>query len=159
MTTVEVFLEIMGSVVTPLLIAIVGIYAEFNRRKASKLKKLEEESKARKEADEEKKFDDINASIKEVADDLKEVKQEMSILKEQNEIQDKSIRAVVSTNQINGRCTYELAQLVMTLSEGMRDQHLDGNITRAIDQYRRFESGTLGSFLTGKNPLDDKEDD
>lgn len=159
MTTVEVFLEIMGSVVTPLLIAIVGIYAEFNRRKASKLKKLEEESKARKEADEEKKFDDINASIKEVADDLKEVKREMSILKEQNEIQDKSIRAVVSTNQINGRCTYELAQLVMTLSEGMRDQHLDGNITRAIDQYRRFESGTLGSFLTGKNPLDDKEDD
>lgn len=159
MTTVEVFLEIMGSVVTPLLIAIVGIYAEFNRRKASKLKKLEEESKARKEADEKKKFDDINASIKEVADDLKEVKQEMSILKEQNEIQDKSIRAVVSTNQINGRCTYELAQLVMTLSEGMRDQHLDGNITRAIDQYRRFESGTLGSFLTGKNPLDDKEDD
>ena len=159
MTTVEVFLEIMGSVVTPLLIAIVGIYAEFNRRKANKLKKLEEESKARKEADEKKKFDDINASIKEVADDLKEVKQEMSILKEQNEIQDKSIRAVVSTNQINGRCTYELAQLVMTLSEGMRDQHLDGNITRAIDQYRRFESGTLGSFLTGKNPLDDKEDD
>lgn len=159
MTTIEVFLEIMGSVVTPLLIAIVGIYAEFNRRKASKLKKLEEESKARKEADEEKKFDDINASIKEVADDLKEVKREMGILKEQNEIQDKSIRAVVSTNQINGRCTYELAQLVMTLSEGMRDQHLDGNITRAIDQYRRFESGTLGSFLTGKNPLDDKEDD
>lgn len=159
MTTVEVFLEIMGSVVTPLLIAIVGIYAEFNRRKASKLKKLEEESKARKEADEKKKFDDINDSIKEVADDLKEVKREMGILKEQNEIQDKSIRAVVSTNQINGRCTYELAQLVMTLSEGMRDQHLDGNITRAIDQYRRFESGTLGSFLTGKNPLDDKEDD
>ena len=159
MTTIEVFLEIMGSVVTPLLIAIVGIYAEFNRRKASKLKKLEEESKARKEADEKKKFDDINDSIKEVADDLKEVKREMGILKEQNEIQDKSIRAVVSTNQINGRCTYELAQLVMTLSEGMRDQHLDGNITRAIDQYRRFESGTLGSFLTGKNPLDDKEDD
>lgn len=159
MTTVEVFLEIMGSVVTPLLIAIVGIYVEFNRRKASKLKKLEEESKARKEADEKKKFDDINDSIKEVADDLKEVKREMGILKEQNEIQDKSIRAVVSTNQINGRCTYELAQLVMTLSEGMRDQHLDGNITRAIDQYRRFESGTLGSFLTGKNPLDDKEDD
>lgn len=159
MTTVEVFLEIMGSIVTPLLIAIVGIYAEFNRRKASKLKKLEEESKARKEADEKKKFDDINDSIKEVADDLKEVKREMGILKEQNEIQDKSIRAVVSTNQINGRCTYELAQLVMTLSEGMRDQHLDGNITRAIDQYRRFESGTLGSFLTGKNPLDDKEDD
>ena len=158
MTATDVFLEIMGSVVTPILIAIAGIYAEFNRRKANKLKKLEEEVKARKEADDKKKIDDINNAIKEVADGLKEVKDEMDILKEQNDIQDKSIRAVVSTNQINGRCTYELAQLVMTLSEGMRDQHLDGNITRAIDQYRKFESGTLGSFLTGKNPLDDKED-
>ena len=74
MTATDVFLEIMGSVVTPILIAIAGIYAEFNRRKANKLKKLEEEAKARKEADDKKKIDDINDAIKEVADGLKRSK-------------------------------------------------------------------------------------
>ena len=56
-------------------------------------------------------------------------------------------------NRLNGQYTHELAQLVMVLAEGLRDQHLDGNITRAVEKYRKFEADALGSIVTGEFPL------
>lgn len=50
-------------------------------------------------------------------------------------------------SQLNGKYTHELAILLMTLSEGIRDQHLDGNITRAIVRYRKFEQEVLGDIV------------
>lgn len=52
-------------------------------------------------------------------------------------------------NKMNGRYTHQLAILVTTLAEGLRDQHLDGNITEAVKKYHDFESKTLGSIVTG----------
>ena len=70
-------------------------------------------------------------------------------LQKHNDEQDEAIATLSQATRMNGQYVHELAQLVMVLSEGMRDQHLDGNITKAINRYRKFESDTLNQFLTG----------
>ena len=55
---------------------------------------------------------------------------------------------ITKASQLNGRYTHELAIMLMTLSEGIRDQHLDGNITQAIARYRKFEQDVLGDIVS-----------
>lgn len=59
-----------------------------------------------------------------------------------------TVAKLSATTSLNGRCTSELAQLVMVLAEGLRDQHLDGNITRAVDKYRRFEASEIAHIMS-----------
>lgn len=42
----------------------------------------------------------------------------------------------------------QLGNLVITLAEGMRDQHLDGNITSAVAAYRSFEHEQYTQFVS-----------
>ena len=79
----------------------------------------------------------------------------MQDLSDHNVVQYEAIRSLNRSTRLNGQYVHELAQLVMVLSEGMRDQHLDGNITRAINDYRKFEADALNSLLTGGANLDD----
>ena len=71
----------------------------------------------------------------------------------------RTIRHIMKMNRLNGQYTHELAQLVIVLAEGVRDQHLDGNITRAITKYRHFESTALGDYITGVDHGNDTDND
>ena len=71
----------------------------------------------------------------------------------------RTIRHIMKMNRLNGQYTHELAQLVIVLAEGVRDQHLDGNITRAITKYRHFESTALGDYITGVDHGNDNDND
>lgn len=76
---------------------------------------------------------------------------------ELNEELRRTIKHIMQMNRLNGQYTHELAQLVIVLAEGVRDQHLDGNITRAITKYRQFESTALGDYITGGGHNDNPE--
>ena len=99
------------------------------------------------------------------AQESKDAEQKLEALereKTSKEIQDALDAIKVAQHQLedtNGQCTGELAQLVMVLAEGLRDQHLDGNITRAIDKYRKFESEKLKDIMTGCMSGASKSDD
>ena len=58
---------------------------------------------------------------------------------------------LAASNRINGQCTHALAKLVMVLAEGIRDNHLDGNITAAINDYKQFEHDILADAMIGGN--------
>lgn len=60
-----------------------------------------------------------------------------------------TLDSIGKMNKVNGRYTHQLAILVTTLAEGLRDQHLDGNITEAVARYHEFEAKMLGSVVTG----------
>ena len=101
----------------------------------------------------------IDTSVVELKSTVNSLSSGIKDLQIHDKEQDRIIRNIARTNRLNGQCTYELAQLVMVLSEGMRDQHLDGNITRAIDTYRKFESTTLKDALVNKDPTENDDRD
>ena len=41
----------------------------------------------------------------------------------------------------------ELSRVVITLAEGMRDRHLDGNITAVVASYRAFQEKQLAQYM------------
>lgn len=116
------------------------------RAAQEKLNKINAESKLNEAIDEMKK---VSNNVKALSDTITTLSLDVKQLQASDLEQNRIIRNIANTNRINGQCTSELAQLVMTLAEGMRDQHLDGNITKAIDTYRKFESKTLSTILTG----------
>lgn len=127
-------------------------------KKFNKVQSTIEDSEKLKELNRKTENDELKAEIQNVDKSLISMNKSLQSLigdieelKHHDIEQDRMIRNIANTNRINGQCTYELAQLVMVLSEGMRDQHLDGNITRAIDKYKKFENKTLGMLLTGEH--------
>lgn len=101
----------------------------------------------------------LDSRLDEVESDIEELKNQFSEALDKftttgSEIKDvidefKEDQAhITKASQLNGRYTHELAILLMTLSEGIRDQHLDGNITRAIARYRKFEQEVLGDIVS-----------
>ncbi len=90
---------------------------------------------------EEKERGDITKAMEEATQALRETKDDVDALFQ-------SMTKLSATTSLNGRCTSELAQLVMVLAEGLRDQHLDGNITRAVDKYRTFEAKEIAHIMS-----------
>lgn len=91
----------------------------------------------------------LTDTLQKNSNDLEKMRQDLQSYRDNTEKLEKNLSHITMLNRMNGRYTHELAQLVMVIGEGIRDQHLDGNITRAIVKYRSFESSVLGDFITG----------
>ena len=85
----------------------------------------------------------LTADIKTIKDHLESVNETIQALQGYDRTVKEDLHNFSQSQQINAQYVHELAELVMTLAEGMRDQHLDGNITRAIASLRSFEHTTL----------------
>ena len=60
----------------------------------------------------------------------------------------KDLKVLSSYHEKSAKYINELGTVVMTLAEGMRDQHLDGNITSAVAAYRAFEHEQFSQFIS-----------
>ena len=137
----EIFNTVM-SIVTPLIILILGWIYVANQKKSEKIEKLEtkvDDSEASKLKKQLATIEDLCRANSSAVDALNRVVRELSTQQQQLQI----------SNKINGKCTRELAYLVTALSEGLRDNHLDGNITSAVNRYKKFEHEILGQLMTG----------
>lgn len=141
--------SVIGAIMSPILVAIIGARSEITNRDTKKIRELETEAKAKEAKELKDELKSINASIQSVQQKLEVLDGRIEELQKHNDEQDEAIATLSQATRMNGQYVHELAQLVMVLSEGMRDQHLDGNITKAINRYRKFESDTLNQFLTG----------
>lgn len=138
-------LDILGAA-TPFLLLFLGWWYNHQQKKE---KKAEEDKKQLKELQDKTITDDLNKAI----ESLNKATSETIDFKKTVESLRSDFETMAVMNRLNGQYTHELAQLVMVLAEGLRDQHLDGNITRAVEKYRRFEADALGSIVTGEFPL------
>lgn len=135
----------------------VVLFITFRNDRQTKVRnKLEE---LNKEVDE-KNRKELNEALKEAITSLDQARDEITTLSDkitnqskENEELRKALNHIANLNRLNGKYTHELAQLVMVLAEGIRDQHLDGNITKAIAKYRKFESDALGAIVTGDDEI------
>lgn len=135
-------LSLVLSIVTPVMILIFGWLYASKQKRTDKIEHLEnqvddaESNKLKKQLDT---IEDLCKANSSAVDALNRVVRELSTQQSQLQI----------SNKINGKCTRELAYLVTALSEGLRDNHLDGNITSAVNRYKKFEHEILGQLMTG----------
>ena len=138
-------LDVLGAM-TPFIILILG-WLYNNQQK--KNKKAEEDAAELKKLQEGKQNTDIANAIQRLDQATSDMKQQSHDIKQLSN----NFATLTALSELNGQYTHELAQMVMVLAEGLRDQHLDGNITRAVEKYRKFEADALGSIVTGKSQL------
>lgn len=126
-------------------IAVLLVSANIERRQKKEADAKAERQKADDKRDEENKklIADLTANIQEIKDRLESVDGSIQALQGYDKTVKEDMHSFSQSQQISAQYVHELAELVMTLAEGMRDQHLDGNITRAIASLRAFEHDTL----------------
>ena len=137
------------SFLSPILVVIVTIRMERTRKADARIKKLEEEKKNREEQELNNTIQSLQNSIDAVSKQLDETESTLASMREYDRIVQSSIEELKTSHKISTEFTQELAQLVTVLAEGMRDQHLDGNITRAISSYREFQEKKLTEYMSG----------
>ena len=157
MTTFEIVIKVI-SCITPFALLIMGwVYTSAIRKRDKREdanKKLEEEKKAaekkeqeEKEAKREQLIKDQNDKIDALAQDIASMKVMIEEAHKADLQTDKKINRLAISGDMTSTKVSELATVVMTLAEGLRDQHLDGNITRAVEKYRKYESDTLNRVV------------
>ena len=131
------------SLITSVLLMAFGWYYAHQKSKSDRLKKAEEEIEETEKKELTEKLNSAINRINEVSEGAEDTKETLDSLT-------RDLAQLEKLSKLNGQYTHELAQLVTTLSEGLRDNHLDGNITRAVERYREFESKAMGSFVSGE---------
>ena len=148
MESVIQILQLLTGFAGPIIVA--WFTARMNKitKDNAEIKRLEDEKTAR----DKKELDDrINMLVEQVEklQQLTSTSQEaLQKLEGVDEKFDERFDTIADQQKLIGQYTHKLAQLVITVATGMRDQHLDGNITRAVDQYREFEQETLSSIMS-----------
>lgn len=142
----------IAQVLSPFLLLWVGYVHTRREKSAEKAEKAAEKA-------EDAQYDKLLTAIDAVTQSLEASNIEIEALRDDldsyradTDTLSKNISHIAALNRLNGRYTHELAQLVVVIGEGVRDQHLDGNITKAISKYRTFESNVLGSFVVDEPP-------
>lgn len=137
------------SFLSPILVVIVTVRMERTRKADARIKKLEEEKKNREEQELNNTIRALQDSIDAVSKQLDDTEKRLASMQEYDRFVQTSIEELKTSHKISTEFTQELAQLVTVLAEGMRDQHLDGNITRAISSYREFQEKKLTEYMSG----------
>ena len=157
MTTFEIVIKVISCITPFALLIMGGVYTSAIRKRDKREdanKKLEEEKKAAAKKEQEEKEEKREQLIKDQNDKIDALAQDIASMKvmieeaHKADLQtDKKINRLAISGDMTSTKVSELATVVMTLAEGLRDQHLDGNITRAVEKYRKYESDTLNRVV------------
>lgn len=136
-------MSLCSIVIMPVFFLLAGWWYSRHTKKRDAKEAEEKRLKAEAAQARDKKLDNITSSLNEITVKLeKSEKFDEATLKDLHKLWD--------MNRLQCQNQAALAELVMTLAEGLRDQHLDGNITAAVEKYRAHEQTTLQSVLNGQ---------
>jgi len=142
------FIGILVPSVCTIIVAILNIRAE----RSKKIKELEDEKTKREQEIREKKINEtlsnLESKINTMSDHLHSIENQVETLQETDDDTAASLGRISLQHQVNSEYIHEVSKLITVLAEGMRDQHLDGNITNAIAEYHKFESDVVMRLST-----------
>lgn len=141
-------LQIITGFIGPIIV--VWFTAKMNKitKDNAEIKRLEDEKTAREKQELNDTIEGLSKKIESLESTLSDSQEVIRNLTGVDRKFDERVAALVEQQKLLGQYVHKLAQLVITVATGMRDQHLDGNITRAVDDYREFEQRTLSSLMT-----------
>ncbi|MCM1230081.1 MAG: hypothetical protein NC489_08110 [Ruminococcus flavefaciens] len=141
-------LQLLTSFAGPIIVA--WFTAKMNKitKDNAEIKRLEDEKKEREKKDLDDRLDGIAKRLDDIDKLTAGMSSSLGELTDVDETFSDRVDAIMKQQKLIGQYTHKLAQLVITVATGMRDQHLDGNITHAVDQYHEFEQKTLAGIMT-----------
>ena len=141
------WVQIILGFIAPL--AAIWLTARTERSRKDRLREEKESKEAREREINELKemIGAVSSKVDRIDGELVQLKGTVDWMKSYDEEVQEDLRILSSYHERNGRYVNELAHLLMTLAEGMRDQHLDGNITAAVNSYREFEHKQMTEMI------------
>lgn len=146
------WLKIILGFLGPIMVVYVG--AKMNQNQ-----KLAETKEAQKQGEQDAKFAKINTALEALEKKIDRVDQELTSVKSTMESMqrlDKGVRSDLAVlaryHEYTVKHLQKISSLTITLSEGMRDNHMDGNISEVVNDVRAFER-TMYAELLGNTHL------
>ena len=151
----DTFISLLG-VLAPSIASVVVVIITVRGERSKKLEEAEKKAaklaQAEREKDIDQKLKDLSDKIDKIDGCVSGVETQVVALQKADEDTLADLRELTQHMRINGNYIHELSKIVTVLAEGMRDQHLDGNVTAAVTAFRTFERDTLSQLIT--NPTE-----
>lgn len=147
----EAWLALAGvgiSAICTIIVALVNVNGARNREAEKVQKQAEQEARDRREKEIDQKLQALSDTLGKIDGRIDQLEGEMAKQRETDAKLMDDLRELAERHQVTAEYVHNVSTLITVLAEGMRDQHLDGNITNAIAVYRKFESDVLNRLMT-----------
>ena len=129
-------ISVIVNAITTIVVAVIGVFSARSAKRSAREKKLQEELAAKKKQDEDEKFERLRKAV----DDLAKA---VERLEESVNSHNREINRLSKLSKAEIDYTKSISNVINALAEGLRDNNIDGNVTRALESYRKFESSQL----------------
>lgn len=129
-------ISVIVNAITTIVVAVIGVFSARSAKRSAREKKLQEELAAKKKQDEDEKFERLRKAV----DDLAKA---VERLEESVNSHNREINRLSKLSKVEIDYTKSISNVINALAEGLRDNNIDGNVTRALESYRKFESSQL----------------
>ncbi len=136
---------LLGPVVLAILAWRINRSDKKDERKYNEKLKREEQEEAEKKAKEEEYIKSLELAKNAINDSVRRFEEQTKLL---DKLSNK-VSEISKSNKLNGQYIMKLSNLVIVLAEGLKDNHLDGNITEATSEFRKFESSMVETIIMG----------
>lgn len=129
-------ISVIVNAITTIVVAVIGFFSARSAKRSAREKKLQEELTAKKKQEEDEKFERLRKAV----DDLAKA---VERLEESVNCHNREINRLSKLSKVEIDYTKSISNVINALAEGLRDNNIDGNVTRALESYRKFESSQL----------------
>lgn len=149
-STAFVWVQLILGFIAPLAAIWLTARTERSRKDREKSEQDKEEKREKEIKELKEMIGAVDKKVDRVDGELKVLQGTVDWMKRYDEQVQDDIKTLSKYHERNGKYVNQLAHVLMTLAEGMRDQHLDGNITAAVNSYREFEHTQMTEMI--QNP-------
>ena len=129
-------ISVIVHAISTVVVAVIGFFSARSAKRSAREKKLQEELAAKKKQEEDEKFERLRKAV----DDLAKA---VERLEESVNSHNREINRLSKLSKVEIDYTKSISNVINALAEGLRDNNIDGNVTRALESYSKFESSQL----------------
>ena len=148
MDTILKWISVCLPTISTVLVAIITVRSENNKKVEELRKQQDQKEREERQKKLDDKFEELSGKIDALAGRIEGVEKSVESLQRTDKATKDSILEMSRQQHVNSEYVYELSKLITVIAEGIRDQHLDGNITNAVTAFRKFERDTLSQLIT-----------
>lgn len=127
---------VIVNAITTIVVAVIGVFSARSAKRSAREKKLQEELAAKKKQEEDEKFNQLRKSVDDLAKLVEKLDGSVNT-------HNREINRLSKLSKVEIDYTKSISNVINALAEGLRDNNIDGNVTRALESYRKFESSQL----------------